>query len=141
LLKKMKCMSFPSIYCKDTAAKGRGIFAADEIEADVVIEKCPVILVETPQEINLIRCSSLANYAFRWVTEEDVITIALGYGSLYNHSSKNNARYKMNKEDNTIDIIALRAIQPEEEITISYVGSTGKDPKDWFEARGIQYIE
>jgi uncharacterized protein len=137
----MKSMSFPSIYCKETATKGRGVFAVNEIEENVVIEKCPVILIDTPQEINLIACSSLVNYAFKWITEEEVITIALGYGSLYNHSSKNNAIYKMNKEDNTIDIIALRSINAEEEITISYVGETGKDARNWFESRGISYVE
>jgi uncharacterized protein len=134
-------MNFSLIYFKETGGKGRGVFSTAEIEDRAVIERCPVILISSAPERNLIACTSLANYVFKWITNEEIIAVALGYGSLYNHSSKNNAMYKMNKEENTLDIIALRTIKPGEEITINYVGSTGKDPVKWFEARGIQYLE
>ncbi|MCW3110334.1 MAG: lysine methyltransferase [Segetibacter sp.] len=134
-------MSFPLLYFKETKEKGRGVFSANEIEEKVLIEKCPVIFITSAAEINLIACTSLLNYAFRWNTEEEILTIALGFGSLYNHSSANNAFYKMNLQENTIDIIAFRTIKPGEEVTINYVASGTKDAKKWFEDRGIEYVE
>ncbi len=134
-------MSSPLIYCKETKGKGRGVFSANKIAEKTVIERCPVILIASAAEINMISCTSLINYAFRWITQEEVLSIALGYGSLYNHSSANNAFYKMNAGESLMDIIALRTIMPGEEITINYVGSTGKDIKKWFADRGIDYIE
>jgi SET domain-containing protein len=134
-------MSFPSLYFKETEEKGRGVFSTREIAATVVIEKCPVIFITSAVEINLIACTSLLNYAFRWITGDDIITIALGYGSLYNHSSDNNAFYKMNGQENSIDIIALKTIKAGEEITINYVASGSKNAKKWFEDRGISYVE
>lgn len=137
----MRYMSFPLLYFKETTEKGRGVFSKDGIEEKDIIEKCPVIFVSSAEEINLIACTSLMNYVFRWNTEQEVITIALGFGSLYNHSSANNAFYKMNLQESTIDIIALKVIKPGEEITINYLGFTGKDARKWFEDRGISYVD
>ena len=54
-----------------------------------------------------------------------LLALALGYGSLYNHSYRPNARYD-DVGQRTKLFTALRAIEPGEEITINYNG----DPED-----------
>ena len=59
--------------------------------------------------------------------------LALGYGSLYNHSYTPNARYFTNIENQSIDFYARKDIREGEEIMVNYNG----DPEDqsplWFE--------
>lgn len=102
-----------------TKAKGRGVFARRAIPKDAVIERVPVVIVTWDQ----IDESELANYAFTWT--ETKAAIALGYGSLYNHSFKPNARY-LDVGRHTKVFIALRNIAAGEEITVNYNG----DPLD-----------
>ena len=49
--------------------------------------------------------------------------MALGYGSLYNHSFFPNAEYIKVWEERVIRFVALRDIRDGEEITINYNGS------------------
>ncbi len=134
-------MSFPLIYSNDAGNKGRGVFAGVKISENTLIETCPVIVISSGAEINLIACTSLLNYAFRWNNETDAIMVALGFGSLYNHSSNHNACYKMNTEKESLDIIALTPIEAGEEITINYMALSDKDEASWFKDRGIAYVE
>ncbi len=137
----MKPMSFPLIYSNYAGDKGRGVFAGVQINKNTLIETCPVIVISSGAEINLVACTSLLNYAFRWNNETEAIIVPLGFGSLYNHSSNHNARYIMNIENETLDIIALKPIESNEEITINYMAHSDKDATSWFNDRGIEYVE
>jgi SET domain-containing protein len=53
------------------------------------------------------------------------VALALGYGSLYNHSYRPNARYDDDAQAAMV-FLALRSIAAGEEITINYNG----DPED-----------
>jgi SET domain-containing protein len=114
---------------KNTDKYGRGIFANRDIKKGEFIEEAPVIVVPE-KEWKLMRKSILTNYVFRW--DEDK-AIALGYGSLYNHSYTPNARYYSNIENHSIDFYAREDIKENEEITVNYNG----DPEDqsplWFD--------
>lgn len=60
------------------------------------------------------------------------MVVALGFGSIYNHTDNPNAMYKEHEKELTIDFIALRDIQKDEEITVNYVqGNNNKNPL-WF---------
>jgi len=64
------------------------------------------------------------------------LALALGFGSIYNHSYKPNATYKINQREMIVDFIALDIIKKDSEITFNY--SSGSDKKDkksplWFE--------
>lgn len=60
------------------------------------------------------------------------MVVALGFGSIYNHTDNPNAMYKEYEKELTIDFIALRDIQKDEEITVNYVqGNNNKNPL-WF---------
>src|SRR5690242_8740348 len=82
------------IIIKNTEKYGRGIFATRNIKKGEYIEIAPVIVIPYA-EWKPMRGSILSNYIFRW--DEDK-AIALGYGSLYNHSYTPNARYFTNIE-------------------------------------------
>lgn len=118
-----------SIIIKNTEKYGRGIFAMRKIKKDEFIEEAPVLIISI-KEWKLMRKSIFKNYIFRWGEDK---ALALGYGSLYNHSYTPNARYHTNIENHTIDFYARTDIQENEEITVNYNG----DPKDksplWFE--------
>ena len=59
------------------------------------IELCPVVVIP-PHEIETIDKTVIYNYYFLW--QNNQAAIALGYGSLYNHSYDPNAEYIMDYE-------------------------------------------
>ncbi len=78
----------------------------------------------------------LYNYYFGWGVENEGAAIALGFGSLYNHSDMPNACYRKNLADGTISIIAVQPIEPGTEILITYRFSSAEDGgTPWFVAR------
>ena len=114
----MSLQQHPGLYVGFTPDKGRGIFTAEPISKDSVIEVCPVIVIPA-KDYARIHESFLHDYYFVW--EGDRVTaLALGYGSLYNHEEDANADYEMDFEGETIRIIAQRDISPGEEICIDY---------------------
>lgn len=109
-----------AIEVKRVKGKGRGVFARRPIAAGEVIERVPVVVIPYGEnEEN----SGLAPYFFTW--GEGTVAMALGYGSLYNHSYRPNARYD-DVGSQTKVFTALRDIRAGEEITVNYNG----DPDD-----------
>ncbi len=119
------------IYVKQIPGKGRGVFASRPIGKGAIIEQVPVVLVPA-QEIYTDKISTtLADYVFNWGNGE--VAIALGYGSLYNHSYRPNAAYAAKGRQSQI-YSALRDIEADEEITVNYNGSPKDRTKLWFDA-------
>jgi SET domain-containing protein len=114
-------------YTKD---KGRGVFARTRIAKGTVIERVPVVVVTWDR----IEDSELAHYAYTW--NERKAAIALGYGSLYNHSFKPNAYYEDAGRQTKV-FTAIRDIEPGEEITVNYNG----DPLDSTNELEFQIID
>jgi SET domain-containing protein len=83
-----------AIYVKETQQYGRGIFAGQDIKAGELIEVSPVIIIQKEDWENYLKKTILYNYCFYW--RED-LALALGYGSLFNHSYDPNAKYYNNK--------------------------------------------
>lgn len=103
--------------------KGRGVFARRWIAAGEVIERAPVVVLPESVLWHDGGPTPLACYAFLWGA--GTVALALGYGSLYNHSYRPNARYD-DVAPRTKIFTALRTIAAGEEITINYNG----DPED-----------
>jgi SET domain-containing protein len=126
---------FPSsiIYVGSTKNRGLGIFALRDIEAGELIEVCPVLVLNGAQERENLNRTRLFDYYFAWGEHEEKTAIALGYGSLYNHSYRANAVHTNDFVANEIRIYAHRSIRKGEEITINYGG--GPDCLDpvWFD--------
>jgi uncharacterized protein len=108
-----------SIEVKQIHGKGRGVFARRRIRKHEVIERVPVIVLPMEAIEDATPGPGLANYCFLWGRRS--VALALGYGSLYNHSYKPNARYD-DVGPRTKVFTALRDIAPGEEITINYNG-------------------
>ena len=117
-----------AIEVKRIKGKGRGVFARRPIRKGEVIETCPVLVL--PAEALGDRASLLWNYGFDW--GQGKVALALGYGSLYNHSYRPNARYD-DVGPQAKSFTALRDIAPGEEITVNYNGKPGSRAKVWFE--------
>jgi uncharacterized protein len=81
----------------------------------------------------VLEATPLYDYLYSWSNDYREVAIALGYGSLYNHSDEPNALYYTNRNRNVIDFIATRSIAAGEEITISYLDSSDSQKKLWFE--------
>jgi SET domain-containing protein len=98
---------------------GRGVFSNQPIKQGAVIEECPVIKMVL-DEMSVRRQMVLNYYAFMLDERVGECGFALGYGSLYNHSSSSNARYYYDEEKQVMVFEAIRPIARHEEITISY---------------------
>lgn len=127
------------IHVQKHAHKGRGVFTDSPIAKDTLIERCPVIEIPASQSGH-IDVTVLYDYYFGWGQDNQEIAIALGYGSLYNHSFSPNAVYIKNLSEQTIDYVALRDIEPGEEILVNYNGDPdnrsplwNRDQIDWKE--------
>ena len=123
---------FP-LYIDNTANKGKGVFSSAAIPADAIVEVSPVIVMQADERV-LLDQTRLHDYIFEWNPNgNNMCCMAQGYISVYNHSYTSNCEYFMNYEDQTILIRAVRAIAPDEELTINYNGDWD-DPKPvWFE--------
>ncbi len=108
------------IEIRQTSGKGRGVFARELIASGTVFERVPLLVIPAGEILDGGYSGFLAAYIFEY--RKGKVALALGYGSLYNHSYSPNARYddagKQIKE-----FMALRDIQPGEEITINYNGA------------------
>jgi SET domain-containing protein len=107
------------LYYAPSAIHGRGVFCTHPLHAGDIIEICPAIVLPH-QEIDLLSQSLLFEYYFLWGEQNDQCAIALGYGSLYNHSPDPNAEFTPDFGDDTILFIALKDIAAGEEITVDY---------------------
>lgn len=121
------------MYVALTAKKGRGVFAAKDIDRHETIEICPVIVFPAP-EIPHMNQTYLYNYYFSWGELRDAGAIVLGYGMLYNHAYQPNARYLKHFARQELEIVALTDIPKDTEITINYNGHPTKQKTVWFKA-------
>jgi SET domain-containing protein len=119
---------------RNTAAKGRGVFALAKFARGELIEAAPVIVIPGEQWRHVEpTVLSLYIYNFGPTPEQEHAAIALGYGSLYNHSYRPNAQYIKDWDAQLIRFVALRAIEEGEEITVNYNGSPENQTPIWFE--------
>jgi SET domain-containing protein len=108
--------------------KGRGVFAQTRLLAGTLIERAPVIVVPAGQWEYMDK-TVLFDYYFAWGEHS---AIALGYGSLYNHSYAPNAGYVKKLQEQVIEFFALRDIEAGEEILVNYNGDPADDSPLWF---------
>lgn len=125
-------LHIPSLYIADTESKGRGVFISEDIETDNLIEICPLIVIPK-SDVDKIHQTILHDYYFIYQEEDGSICMPLGYGCLYNHSARPNARVAYDFESQQIHIISTRKINAGDEILIDY--RAGEDRELWFEEK------
>jgi SET domain-containing protein len=112
---------------RPSALHGLGVFATRAFAAGDSIERCPVVVVPAAER-PLLDETNLYNYYFTW--QDQAAAIALGYGSLYNHSPAPCARYLKIFGADTVEFAAVCNIDSGHEITVDYT-DRGKNPL-WF---------
>jgi SET domain-containing protein len=96
---------------------GRGVFAGRAFAKGEVIEVCPVVRLD-PAPVGSL--GALDHYVFKWGPDGKTLAVALGYGSLYNHSATPNARFSPRTAKDDIVFRASRDIAAGEQILIDY---------------------
>ena len=116
---------------------GRGVFARVAIKKGEIIESCPVI--EIPKYDTSSRESILVTYIYYLGKNKERPMLALGFGSIYNHSYQPNAQYKERYKEKVIDYIAIKEIKKDEEITVNYSQGNNQDKSPlWFKVSPLK---
>jgi len=98
---------------RQTRDKGRGVFANADIAPGEIIEVCQLILVDMSDIQGILEA-----YIFEY--KKNVAALALGNGSLYNHSDRPNAEFYFNYKKKVLIFRALKPIAADSEITVNY---------------------
>jgi SET domain-containing protein len=122
----------PGIFIAPSEGKGLGVFTHQPILKNDVIEICPIIIIP-PEQVAVIDPTIFYNYYFTWDNPEDSACIALGYGSVYNHSFKPNAEVISDDEQATLTFKCIKNIAQGEEILIDYCGGIANVKELWFD--------
>ncbi len=135
---QMKIEPSSKIYITESKIPGggRGVFAKVAIKKGELIERCPVIILKEEEE--LIEKSLLAEYIYFLGKKKKRLTLALGLGSIYNHTYTPNAKYKEITKDMAIEFRAIKNIKKNDEITVNYNQDSPKKTLPlWFEIAKI----
>lgn len=116
----MKITASSLIEVKTIKGKGRGVFARELIKAGTLFERVPLLVIPAKEVLECEHGGFLSQYVFEY--GKGHVALALGFGSLYNHSFQPNARYD-DAGKQVKEFRALRDIKPGEEITINYNGA------------------
>lgn len=114
--------------------RGRAMFACRKFLKGELIERAPVIPINQKQWPSAEK-TILSDYAFDWGEHDEHAAIALGYVSIYNHSYTPNAQLEELLDELMMEVVAIRDIQPGEEITINYNGDPESQDPLWFVER------
>lgn len=136
----------PRVIVRDTGTPtGRGVFAAAPLREGEVVEESPVVLFALREHLPVEVRRRMFNWA-RLAGEADtggVQALALGYGSLYNHANPANLRYEADVERELLRFVAVRPIEPDEELTINYNAEGGGPVSEgdaWFARMGVEPV-
>lgn len=121
-----------TLYYKAISGKGVGVFNELKIQKFDIIEYCPILIIPKNQ-VDIIHSTVLHDFYFLW--DHNRAAIALGYGSLYNHSFSPNAEYIMDYSNNRLIVQALQDITAHEEITFNYNGDAEATDALWFQVK------
>ena len=126
-----------NLFVARTSDRGRGVFTNADIQEGAVIELCPVIVFGKKDRMQ-IDGTFLYEYYFEWGKRGNKGAIALGFGSIYNHSYQPNARYEPDFDLHVLEFIAIRDIAAGEEITTNYNYDPEDDSLVWWEKQRVK---
>ncbi|KAH9480500.1 SET domain-containing protein 7 [Psilocybe cubensis] len=103
---------------KSTTDRGRGVYASRFIPRNTIIEISPVLLFSKKEYEAHGKYTLLDHYTFIWT--EGRMALALGLGSLFNHTDPPNVSYIRDANTESIKYVAARDIEAGEELCIFY---------------------
>ncbi len=128
-------MANSELYIGETTNKGRGVFTRDKLNAGVIVENAPVIVMSNDDR-KLLDQTLLHDYIFEWQPDgAEMCCMALGWVPLFNHSYSANCEYFMDYDEQSMYIQTVRDITAGEELTINYNGDWNNEDKVWFDAK------
>lgn len=127
-------MILPILVVAPSTRGGRGVFAAEDIPANTVIEISPVLVISSSDRKHVEK-TALFDYIFEWGENRDKACIALGYLSLYNHAYDANSEYEMDYETELMLIRTVKPIKKGQEVLINYNATANDVTPIWFDAK------
>lgn len=110
------------MYVAASPIAGRGMFAAEAIQAGTTLHVAPVILLDDDDH-QTIDGTGMSGYVYEWF--EGGVAFALGYGSLFNHARSPNCKYELADENDpawpAMEYSTIRDVAAGDELTIGYV--------------------
>jgi len=107
------------------AGSGRGLFASEPLLRGTLIHSAPCLLVTKASYQEHAKHTVLEHYLFNTPNGDKLL--ALGYGSIFNHSDSPNVDYRIDKPNLTVNYYASKGVEKGEELFIYYGASL------WFE--------
>lgn len=112
-----------NLIIKNTKKYGRGLYATRNFKKGEIIEISPVVIVEK-SDVHTIEATVLNLYVFEW--NKNTSALALGNGSLFNHSRRSNVSYMNSFRTKEIVFVTTKNIKKGQQLFIDY----GYDPKE-----------
>ena len=107
--------------------KGRGLFTTQDLPAYTLLHTAPCIVVSKNEYERHVKHTCFEHYLFHCRSTGNMY-LALGYGSLFNHSTRPNINYRIHPENREISYsVGYRPIKRGEELLIYYGSNV------WFE--------
>ncbi len=107
----------PSLAVRRSPIGGFGVFASAAIAANTEIERAYHILFP-------LNSDCLFDYRFNWPKKNKThYSVALGFGSIYNHASDSNADWRTDLENKVFVFYTVRDVAADEELLINYGGA------------------
>lgn len=104
----------------DAGELGRGLFATKPIKSGEIVEESPIIRL-SPGDMHFIENTILGCYVFDSPTEfSNDGFLALGLGSLFNHSDEPNVEWEVDPRNNLITFKATENIKSGKQLFINY---------------------
>lgn len=124
------------LYLEAVEGKGRGVFCTATYANGEIIEVCPVVVIPA-SDFNAVGHTTLMDYSFYFNKDEKLMSMVMGFGSMYNHAQFPNADFVIDRENRQLVITAREEITAGTEICINYGGEYGMDYQKWFDDRNI----
>ncbi len=102
--------------------KGRGVVARRRFSAGDLVASAPVIVIPSRQWA-LLEQTVLSRYCFVWDEVKGSVAVALGVCSLLNHSYTPNLAAERRMRSKLMVVVAIRDVEPGEELSINYNGA------------------
>ncbi|KAF2840712.1 hypothetical protein M501DRAFT_1001724 [Patellaria atrata CBS 101060] len=108
--------------CFSPQAIGRGVFAARDIAANIIIDTCPVLVLDPVENKEHVEKTSLFHYTYNWpyiCTDGKATTsqaVVLGLGSMFNHAVDQNVGWKRDVAQQLVTYRTLRPVKAGEEL-------------------------
>ena len=105
------------LFLKKTKKFGRGVYTDTELKAGDFLEASPVVILDAWESKRVV-ATILNNYVFEWDGQRSAL--ALGLGSIFNHSKNENVTYIINHQNQTIDFRTTRDIKKGGQLFVDY---------------------